>query len=75
MNKIIKQIQIMDTIKQLIVPLLTLALILCLVCMARVGYQEIFNEGVCQICGEDVTPIGHSYYTSYYCPQCNRYNK
>jgi hypothetical protein len=34
-----------------------------------------FNEGKCEICGENVIPVGHHYSTDYYCINCQRYNE
>ena len=34
-----------------------------------------FNDGKCQVCGENVIPVGHQYTTDYYCPNCRRYNE
>lgn len=37
-------------------------------------HDKEFNNGYCQICGEEVIPIGHAYTTDYYCQKCHRYN-
>lgn len=39
------------------------------------GLDLEFNGGKCQVCGEDVIPVGHQFSTDYYCPNCHRYNE
>lgn len=39
------------------------------------GLDLDFNGGKCQMCGENVIPVGHQYTTDYYCPNCQRYNR
>jgi hypothetical protein len=34
-----------------------------------------FNGGKCEICGENVIPVGHQFSTDYYCINCQRYNE
>ena len=38
------------------------------------GMDLDFNEGKCEICGENVIPVGHLFSTDYYCTNCQRYN-
>jgi hypothetical protein len=39
------------------------------------GIDSDFNEGKCEICGENVIPVGHQFSTDYYCTNCQRYNE
>ena len=59
-----------------------LAIILIIVILAigvgTIIYESLdldFNDGKCQVCGENVVPVGHQYTTDYYCINCQRYNE
>lgn len=59
----------------LILIIATTILIGTLSYFAEKDNQKRFNNGLCQVCGEDVLPIGHTYSTDYYCEHCKRFNK
>ena len=55
-----------------------LAVALLVVGIGTVIYESWdldFNDGKCQICGENVIPVGHQFTTDYYCTNCQRYNE
>jgi hypothetical protein len=55
-----------------------LAIVILVGGIVTIIYESLnldFNDGKCQVCGENVIPVGHQYTTDYYCPNCQRYNK
>ena len=64
-----------DAIKPMLIAVIISATLLgSLIFMMGASEQQKFNDGICQVCGEKVMPVGHAYSTSYYCTNCNRYN-
>jgi hypothetical protein len=57
---------------------LILAITIFVVGTGVLVYEEMdldFNGGKCEICGENVIPVGHQFSTDYYCINCQRYNE
>ena len=63
------------------VALILTSILVIAIIVAGIGviiYEEMnldFNEGKCEICGENVIPVGHQFSTDYYCTNCQRYNE
>jgi hypothetical protein len=63
------------------VALILTAILIVVILVVGIGaiiYESLdldFNDGKCQVCGENVIPVGHQYTTDYYCPNCQRYNE
>lgn len=55
-----------------------LAIAIVVIGIGTIIYESLnldFNGGKCQVCGENVIPVGHQFTTDYYCTNCQRYNE
>ena len=65
-----------ENVALILVSILIIAILI--VGIGAIIYESMdldFNNGKCEICGENVVPVGHQFSTDYYCMNCQRYNK
>lgn len=65
-----------ETITSILTAILAIAIIVMGIgAIIYEGLNLDFNGGKCQVCGENVIPVGHQFSTDYYCTNCQRYNE